>query len=295
VGRGWEFDGVDLYAYCDNVVSADSSFTISAWFANSPLVDKGAMAFQAPNQAWGMSFQRTAGSYFADIEVGGNGSMSWLPEILDADMHHYVWTLDAETDSARFFLDGVERTHWFRYATPGGPGRMWTGDTLDGRVGVIGPKFFNTLDIADGVADEFRLIEGARTPGWIATEYRNQFDPLSFFEVERVQVYSGGPTGIGNPIAGVSVLGSITVAPNPFRGVAYISINTPLDDVDVRVYDIRGRLVRNLDERASGDNNLLRFLWDGRDAAGTNVSNGIYFIRARSGAAVATGKAMLVR
>lgn len=295
VGRGWEFDGVDLYAYCDNVVSTDSSFTISAWFANSQVVDKGATAFQAPDGAWEMSFQRDGNNPTADFVVNANGSVSWLPSIPDADMHHYVWTLDADTDSVRFFLDGIERTYWFRYTPPGSPGPIWTGALIDGRVGIIGPEFFNELDISDGVADEFRLIEGVRSPGWIATEYRNQSDPPSFFVVDSVQVYSGGPTGIGDPFAGLSALGRITVAPNPFRGVANVSVETPLTDVTVQVYDLRGRLVRTLGQSTVGGDNLLRFLWDGRDAAGTDVSNGIYFIRARSGAAVATGKAMLVR
>lgn len=292
VGDGWFFDGIDLFAHADNVASTDSSFTVSAWFANSPLVDKGAMAFQAPDGVWNMSFHRRGGSPFADVETP-SGSLSWLPDVLDAAMHEFVWTFDAVSDTVRFYLDGLERSCWFRY--PSGPSKIWTGETLNGRVGIIGPTFYNPLDIADGVADEFRLIEGVRSPEWILTEHRNQLDPTGFFEVMSIASYSGERTGLEDPVATVATLGRITVAPNPFNGVAHIAVQMPDADVTVRVYDMRGRLVRTLAPASNAEADRLQFLWDGCDERGTGVSNGIYFIRALSDQAEATRKAILVR
>jgi hypothetical protein len=195
----------------------------------------------------------------------------------------------------RFYFDGIERDFWFRYTPPGEDGPVWTGETIDGRVGIISPAAYNNLDVADGVADEFRLIEGVRTADWIAIEYLNQSNPVAFFDVGSEELFSGGPTGIGDPLAAISPLGAITVSPNPFRGVAQVSVETSRNDVTVQVYDVRGRLVKTLGQWSRTDDTMLRFLWDGKDAGGTEVSNGIYYIQARSGALVATGKAMRVR
>lgn len=294
VGTGWRFDGEDVYAYIDYLASADSSFTVSAWFANSQAVDKGAMAFQSPFGGWSMSFQRTQGDPNGDLETL-NGVMSWLPDILDGDPHHFTWTLDAVADTVRFYLDGVERNYWLRYTPPGKPGPVWTDGVIDGRVGIISPAYYNPLDIADGVADEFRLVEGVRSPEWVLTEFRNQSDPVGFYDVSAFQVHSGGPTAVGDPFAGFGAIGAMSVSPNPFSSIAWVGVQTPLSDVTVEVYDLRGRLVRTLGQPDPQGDDLLRFLWDGRDARGTEVGNGTYFIRARSGAAVATTKAVLVR
>ena len=221
--------------------------------------------------------------------------MSWLPDILDGDPHHFTWVLDAEADTARFYLDGIERGFWLRYTPPGEPSPIWTGETINGRVGIVSPTNFNALDLADGVADEFRLVAGVRGPDWVQTEFLNQSDPFAFYDIAAAEEYNGGPTSAGNPLAGLNSLGQLRVAPNPFYGIAYVSVETPLTDVTLQVFDLRGRLVRTLGQPARGGENMLRFLWNGRDESGTEVGQGVYFLRATSGSAVATGKAMLVR
>jgi hypothetical protein len=293
IGTGWKFDGQDLWAYADNVSSADSSYTISAWFANSQVVDKGAMAFEAPQQAWNLSFQRTQGQPRADLWCEDR-TMSWLPDIVDEEMHLYTWVLDGVADTARFYLDGVEQESWMRYTPPDAPGPIWQGATMDGRIGIIGPSIFNSFDIADGVADEFRLVVGLRDAGWILTEFRNQSDPGGFFDVGPSQEKPGDATA-GERFAGLLPVGLVTAAPNPFRGVTHVRVETSSPEVSLQVFDLRGRLVRTLAGPTRAGDRYLRFLWDGRDAAGNDVSTGVYFLRARSGSSISTAKVVRVR
>jgi hypothetical protein len=67
--------------------------------------------------------------------------------------------------------------------------------------------------------------------------------------------------------------------PNPFRSVAEIGYDIPVDSpVRLRVYDVAGRAVRTIVERSvpAGRRSIR---WDGRDAAGRVVPSGVYFCR----------------
>jgi ferredoxin len=74
---------------------------------------------------------------------------------------------------------------------------------------------------------------------------------------------------------------SLRVAPNPARSGTAIILNAVSDGkpVEVRVYDVRGRLVRQLSSIAAACGpHTVR--WDGRDGAGRPVASGRYLVRA---------------
>ena len=93
-------------------------------------------------------------------------------------------------------------------------------------------------------------------------------------------------TGVGDvPDPGFEDLVPMRPSPNPFRTemrLAYV-VTTPEEVVNIRIYDLAGRLVRTL---ANGPMLPGRYAvaWDGRDAQGTTVRSGIYFVRAQVGA-----------
>jgi hypothetical protein len=64
--------------------------------------------------------------------------------------------------------------------------------------------------------------------------------------------------------------------------------------VQVRVYDVRGRLVRKL---AEGEFEPQRYplVWDGADDAGHPVGAGIYFAHATARGSAATARFALIR
>ena len=71
--------------------------------------------------------------------------------------------------------------------------------------------------------------------------------------------------------------GRIRVTPNPFaEGVSLGFWNTSAGRVQVRIYDIGGRLVRALLDTSLGDGWATQE-WDGRDGHGQVVSPGVYF------------------
>jgi sugar lactone lactonase YvrE len=66
--------------------------------------------------------------------------------------------------------------------------------------------------------------------------------------------------------------------PNPFNPDTQIKFELPLaSEVSLRIYDIRGRLVRVLLEREEVTAGFHRAAWNGRDDAGVAAASGVYF------------------
>lgn len=95
-----------------------------------------------------------------------------------------------------------------------------------------------------------------------------------------IGVLVGTPTGapsvvIETPARRAAVLFPAT--PNPFRAATTIRFDLPHGDrVALRIYDLGGRLVCSLFEGEIGAGSRS-VDWDGRDAAGSAVSAGVYF------------------
>jgi hypothetical protein len=86
------------------------------------------------------------------------------------------------------------------------------------------------------------------------------------------------PSGVADPdaTAGVKLL---AVSPNPFREAATIAYGLPAAGrVTVGVYDVAGRLVRNVVD-GPVEAGLHAAQWDGRDASSRPVAAGVYFCR----------------
>ena len=91
--------------------------------------------------------------------------------------------------------------------------------------------------------------------------------------------------------------------PNPFNPTTVISYAIPsrvdggriaTAHVDLRIYDIRGREVRQLVSAAQAPGRYS-VMWDGRDARGQSVGNGIYFYRLQTPSFAQARKMMLVK
>ena len=70
--------------------------------------------------------------------------------------------------------------------------------------------------------------------------------------------------------------------PNPFNPETWIPYTLADDaDVKVRIYDVEGKLVRNLDIGYQRSGRYISrekaIYWDGRDQLGESVSSGVYF------------------
>jgi flagellar hook assembly protein FlgD len=71
----------------------------------------------------------------------------------------------------------------------------------------------------------------------------------------------------------------LSAYPNPFNPSTNVSLTLPVQSyVEVRVFDVTGRKVRNLLQKdlASG---MQTFAWDGLDDGGTRVASGFYILQ----------------
>lgn len=85
--------------------------------------------------------------------------------------------------------------------------------------------------------------------------------------------------------------------PNPFRGETAITFHVPPQNsgrVRLAVYNLLGQEIRSLaDQSLSGG--TYRSAWDGRDAAGRRVVNGIYFYKLEAQSFVALKRLVLLK
>jgi len=87
----------------------------------------------------------------------------------------------------------------------------------------------------------------------------------------------------------------VHVHPNPFNPATQIHFYLPSEDlVAVRVYDVNGRIVKELINgyRAAGEYNMI---WNGRDELNGTVASGMYFSQVSFGEERKVAKMMLVR
>lgn len=86
-----------------------------------------------------------------------------------------------------------------------------------------------------------------------------------------------------------------TAYPNPFSGETELAYALPeRSSVELRVYDLAGRLVRRLDSgwKEAG---VHRSLWQGEDEEGRQVSTGIYLVKLTLGGEIRTQKVVHIR
>jgi len=85
-------------------------------------------------------------------------------------------------------------------------------------------------------------------------------------------------------------------APNPFLAVTTLSFSLDVDTVvDLRIFDIRGRLVRHLVQDQPYPGGIHAVTWDGRDDRGGALAAGVYHARFSAGAAIETRRLIYTR
>ena len=87
-----------------------------------------------------------------------------------------------------------------------------------------------------------------------------------------------------------------SVYPTPFRDRLNILFSgSGTAALDIRIYDITGRLVRTIPVQAPGLNRNPGLYWDGTDDLGKRVSGGIYFVRLECPDGIQTRKVVYLR
>lgn len=138
----------------------------------------------------------------------------------------------------------------------------------------------------DAAGDDFTL--DYNSPSWLAACGRmGAFDAAC-----PVQTDVAGGVDTAGVIPRVATL---SIAPNPFNPTTTISLGVPQRaHMRVAVHDIAGREVAVLVDRAL-DAGTHDVAWRGRDASGSPVASGVYFVRSAIGDARMTRKITLIR
>jgi hypothetical protein len=89
----------------------------------------------------------------------------------------------------------------------------------------------------------------------------------------------------------------LEISPNPFRNIADIryQITDDSKDVELRIYDITGREVKDLTGLVSAIGHRSSVGWSGVDDANRLLRSGIYFVRLKAGDYCITEKVLLLR
>ncbi|MBZ0268758.1 FG-GAP-like repeat-containing protein [bacterium] len=154
----------------------------------------------------------------------------------------------------------------------------WAGlmDPLRIHIGMNGAADVDTLTIEwiSGITEIFTDV----TPGvWTLTE------SIPGTDTPEIALPSPASWGVS------------TLAPQPGRGVQSLRLmaSRPVR-LEVTVHDVAGRLVRDL-TRDTVEDGGTEIRWDGRDAAGTRVPAGVYFLRVSDGERSVTRKSTRLR
>ncbi len=94
------------------------------------------------------------------------------------------------------------------------------------------------------------------------------------------------------------VISQVVNFPNPFDNSTKISftLKENIEDVAVKIYNIKGQLIRELYPANSSPSHSISVTWDAKDSFGKNAANGIYFYTISSGNNVLdTQKCLLLR
>jgi len=96
------------------------------------------------------------------------------------------------------------------------------------------------------------------------------------------------------PLSDKTMLRSIT--PNPFKKTTDIRYQiADISNVEMKIYDITGRLVKDLSEQLSAIGYQSSVKWDGTDAEGIHVGAGIYFVEMRTDSYCTTEKILYLK
>ena len=92
----------------------------------------------------------------------------------------------------------------------------------------------------------------------------------------------------------------LSIFPNPSRGIIEMQYSVQNEtytqqDIELLVYDVTGKLVKDFSTQLSGTDYPASVVWDGRDANGKSVPNGVYLVRFKTGEYVQNSKLLIIK
>ena len=174
ISEGQELDGIDKYISVSNSSSLQitDALTIEEWinldsFGSGYDVDIVARKGRGNPNNYELAIHDTNVTLILD-EGDGDG-LSGLTSLSSGNWYHVAGTWDGTTRVV--YLNGAQDNSDFRSGTLG----------TDTRSLYLGGRAWT--DLVDGIIDEVRISNIARSAEWISTQYNNQNSPSTFYIV----------------------------------------------------------------------------------------------------------------
>ena len=207
---------------------------------------------------------------FCRDSIGHSGSNIWQTVIGNWGLDDGVGLLNFEGNN-RWSITMIPTTY---YSQPG---------TTPYTIGLVFRNLDGTLVGKDNACSDI-FVKGLETTTPMVVGSDNQ--PFSPVTVERT-VLAG--------VSEASYLGGLVVSPNPFRDQVNIdyALHKKAGNFSVRIYSSLGQEVVRL---ASGSQvpGSHRLTWDGRNAAGQIVDNGLYYMVMTDGSTLIANEKLLL-
>ncbi len=88
----------------------------------------------------------------------------------------------------------------------------------------------------------------------------------------------------------------VSLFPNPFQSEANVEYHLPSNAyVSIKVYNLRGQVIRVLEDMIYRDKGVYRIKWDGRNQLNMPLPNGIYFVQLFTGKTNSVSKLFLLK
>jgi hypothetical protein len=176
-----------------------------------------------------------------------------------------------------------------------------TADGMDLEMTELGYEF--SFSLGDGTAapdmHSIQLTHIPEVDDEVLTAYVRGVDDNCGGDTLDLVVRSDGgvPTAIGDPLPVVPTsMQLLPASPNPFnpRTTLRFDLSRP-SNVDLRIFDLRGRLVTTLLDNSPYTAGRHEFVWDGTDDTGVQAASGVYIVRMLSGGEQHTGRVTLIK
>jgi hypothetical protein len=225
---------------------------------------------------------------FYVTKESANDSISLVLNDIEVSSRISGWLLDMNTAK-----DTVDFVHVVGVKTTTGSAiAVGSGEIMTLVFEIMGHEGVISLDRSIDITMDLRGVNVGDANG----------DPLTVQEIPGVATVDYRvPVNSENIAAGASLPQAFALGqnhPNPFNPSTTINYQVPEDagmaKFTLNVYDIRGRLVRTLENGTKGPGYYTAY-WDGTDNRGRQVSSGVYFYRFSSKDYTATRKMVLLK
>ena len=160
----------------DYSINTTNQLTAEAWVKYDTI----SASIESLNKGYGSNYEwslrvNTDGSVIANAFTAAGGdymlAQSGVSEVTTATWYHLAMTFNFDSPSAEVFKNGVSKA----------TSTSTSGSYANGSSSFnIGRRADNSRD-TDGVIDEVRISNTARSDVWLSTQYNNQNDPSTFF------------------------------------------------------------------------------------------------------------------